>query len=281
MDEELLESESTEETDHDGFEEDADNDEEEELLALRQAVLDGQEDEEDEEEEESAEEESTDEEPEPDVQTEAFKSEENARNAERRRQNEQRMLDKLKSESPEFLLSQQLQAKFGKSAEDLLTDLLEAQMKQEAERQGVPYEFMKEQSADKQRIFELEQRQQFAEFTMWTNQVEAEKTALKTEFPMLTDADLDEAKRYITGVLQNTTVPLKQAALALYGDKIIKGLRSSERNEALAQVSGRKAKSMAPPKSGKSNAGETLTAEEAYAAKVMGVSEKDYLKYKV
>lgn len=271
MDEdELLEPE---EMGAEDFEQDEDAQEDEELQMIADALAE-------EDEEEDPEPEAT---PEPeDEVAEDFKTAENARNAERRRQNEERQMQKLRSESPEFLLAQQLVHKFGKPPEALLQDLLEAQMKEQALQQGVPVEVLQQQQATQQELAQLRQQVDMQNFMVWTNQIEADKTTLKAQYPMLDDADLDAAKGYITGTLQNTNVPLEEAVLALHGKKIIHGLRSAERNEALAEVSGRKAKSTAPPKSGKSDSGnQTLSAEESIAAKALGISEKDYLKYRI
>jgi hypothetical protein len=70
----------------------------------------------------------------------------------------------------------------------------------------------------------------------------------------------------------------KQAAMAVHGDKLVEYQISQARNEILAEKSGRK--SPITPQGGKSPSTPTLSDEEKQVARLMGVSEEDYLKYK-
>lgn len=218
---------------------------------------------------------------EPDAESEAFKNEENARNAERRRQNEQRMLDKLRAEAPEFALAQHLAQRFGKPVDELLRDINRASLEQEAQATGVPVEVLEREAERDRRIAQLEHDKIVTEYTLWQNRVSQEAAALKTEYPMLTDEDMKLAEDYILVTLKNPDVPLEEAVHAKFGKKILAGQREAARNEALAQASGRKNNNVIPPSAGKSNSnGPVLDEAEKAAARMMGISEADYLKYK-
>mgnify|MGYP007112205495 CR=1 FL=1 len=242
------------------------------------------EDYEDEEETDSSDEQESsdgDEHQEDEQSDETFKNEENARNAERRRQNEQRLMERLRQQSPEFQLAQQLSAMYGKPVDQLMADLQEAQIQKQAQEQGIPVEVAKQMSQMQVKLQELEQRDQVNEFMQWNTRVDGEMSALKTEYPMLNDDDMLAAKAYLLQTLKNTDIPLKQAVLAVHGEKILQGVQESGRNEALAQAAGRKANSVIPPKGKSSTNTKTLSADEALVAKeIFGMSEEDYLKYK-
>lgn len=212
---------------------------------------------------------------------ESFKSEENAKNAERRRQQEQRLMDRLKQQSPEFLLAQQLSEVYGKTPEQLMADLQEARMQKEAQAQGIPVEVQRKISAQEQRLQQLEVKEQMNDFLQWNTNIDSEMSALKTEYPMLNEAEMFQAKDYLLNTLRNTDVPLKQAVLALHGEKILAGLQEAAKNEALASISGRSKNSVIPPKSKSSNDKTTISVDESRIAKeIFNMSEEDYLKYK-
>ncbi|MMZ47364.1 hypothetical protein D1872_90080 [compost metagenome] len=212
----------------------------------------------------------------------AFKNEENARNAERRRQNEQRLMERLKSQMPEYQFAKQLSDMYGKPVEQLMAELQEANIARMAQQQGIPVEVQRQITLQEQRLQQLEQQNQMNEFMQWNTRIDSEMSALKNEYPMLDESDLVQAKDYLLGTLQNTDIPLKQAVLAIHADKIINGLQEAARNETLAQVSGRKKSSVIPPKGKASTANKgELSADEALVAKeIFGMSEEDYLKYK-
>lgn len=211
---------------------------------------------------------------------ESFKNEENARNAERRRQNEARLMERLRQQAPEFQLAKQLEAMYGKPVDQLLADIQEAQIQQQAQAQGIPVEVAKQMVHMQAKLQELEQRDQVNEFMQWNTRVDNEMSTLKTEYPMLDDNDLLAAKAYLLQTLKNTDIPLKQAVLAIHGEKILKGMQESGRNEALAEAAGRKSKAVIPPKGKSSPIEDTLSDEERALAAEFGIKEEDWLKYK-
>ena len=262
------------------LEAEGDNTEDVDLAAALQAEDYEEEDEdanEPEKPEESAGDEQQGDEAEPD---ESFKNEENARNAERRRQNEARLMERLRQQAPEFQLAKQLEAMYGKPVDQLLADIQEAQIQQQAQAQGIPVEVAKQMVHMQAKLQELEQRDQVNEFMQWNTRVDNEMSTLKTEYPMLDDNDLLAAKAYLLQTLKNTDIPLKQAVLAIHGEKILKGMQESGRNEALAEAAGRKSKAVIPPKGKSSPIEDTLSDEERALAAEFGIKEEDWLKYK-
>lgn len=209
-----------------------------------------------------------------------FKNQDNSRNAERRRQQEQRIADRLKAESPEYKLAQQMAAMSGKTVEQLAADLQEAELVQRAKQQGLPLEAMRRMSEAEQRTVQLEQKLAQFEFNAWVSRIDQEVSGLKADYPMLEDADFAEAKRYLLQDLKNPDLPLERAVFALHGKKIMDKVRDSSQNEALAQASGRKAASTPPPKASKTNETPLLTAEEKAVAEIYNMSDEEYIKWR-
>lgn len=210
--------------------------------------------------------------------------EENAKFAEQRRQQQiqervQAEIQKIRQEDPAFKTAQLLEQMYGKPIDQIQQELHEAQLIREAQQRGVPVELLREQQQQKQELDATRQQMIQLQFTMWRTRVENEKAALKSEYPMLSDDDLQQATSYILDTLKNPEIPLAQAVHALHGQKIVQAIRDNERNEALAKVSGR-GKSPLPPQGGKSSPTNTLSAAERRMAEALGVSEEDYLKYK-
>lgn len=210
-----------------------------------------------------------------------FKNEDNARNAERRRQQEQRIAEKLKAESPEFKFVQQMSALSGKSVEQLMAELQEAELVQKAKQQGVPLEIARKMHESDQRAAQLEQKLAQLEFNAWASRIDQESATLKADFPMLNDADLAEAKRYLLQDLKNPDLPLERAVFALHGKKIMDNIRDNSQNEALAQASGRKAASTPPPKASKNPDPVLLTPEQKAVAEIYDMTDEEYLKWSV
>jgi hypothetical protein len=210
--------------------------------------------------------------------------EKNAYYAEQRRQSliEQRVqqeLEKARQQAPEFQMAQMLSNMYGVPVEQLYEQLQEAAIAKQAEEQGVPVEIMRQLSQYEQSQRTLQDRLNQMEFMNWKSRVDKEADNLSQQFPMLNQEELDQAKYYLLETLQNPEFPLQQAVFALHGDKITSSLKEAAKQEALAEISGRK-KGGLPPQSMKSSDTVTLTDEERYIAKMMGVSEADYIKYK-
>jgi hypothetical protein len=117
------------------------------------------------------------------------------------------------------------------------------------------------------------------QFQSWKNKVDSDGVNIKNQFSMLTDDELDQAKMYLLDTLKNPEIPLQQAVFALYGDKITDNLKNLAKQEAMAEISGRK-KGGLPPQSMKTSEGQSLTEEERYVARMMGINENDYMKWR-
>jgi hypothetical protein len=243
---------------------------------------DDEESDEDEYEDDEETDEDEDEEDEPKVQS----KEDNAKFAAQRRQQElearvQAELDKLKAESPEFKLAQQLSKQFGKSPEEIMVEMQEEDLKREAEATKIPIERLRQERETADKVNQLEAQLNELRYQAWQTQINSDKQALQTKYPMLTGEDMDNAVDYILTTLQNVEVPLEQAVYSLHGQKIIEALADQKVQENLAKDSGRKRKTpLAPNTTKKAQKLINLTADEKYAAKVFGMTEDEYEKYK-
>jgi hypothetical protein len=268
-DEEYEDESDDEVEDEDEYEEDEDEEFEDE-------------DEYEDDEETDEDEEEYEEEDEPKVQS----KEDNAKFAAQRRQQElearvQAELDKLKAESPEFKLAQQLSKQFGKSPEEIMAEMQEEDLKREAEATKIPIERLRQERETADKVNQLEAQLNELRYQAWQTQINSDKQALQTKYPMLTGEDMDNAVDYILTTLQNVEVPLEQAVYSLHGQKIIEALADQKVQENLAKDSGRKRKTpLAPNTTKKAQKLTTLSADEKYAAKVFGMSEEEYEKYK-
>jgi hypothetical protein len=238
------------------------------------------------------EQEQTEVEPEPEPLAEEPKkvqsSEENARFAEQRRQQQlQKQIEEARkqweAESPQARIARALQEQYGIPPEQILSQLEEARLAREAERLQVPVEYLKRAEQEKQQqtseIQSLRDELNRIQFESWNSRIEMEKANLAKEYPMLSSDDLGQAAVAMLQEYQNPNMPLKEVVIAKHWSKIESSLREQARQEALAQVSGR-AKSPLAPQGGKPLVTATLTDEERWAAKLLGMSEEDYLKYK-
>ena len=210
--------------------------------------------------------------------------EQNAYYAEQRRQSliEQRVqqeLERVRQQAPEFQMAQMLSNMYGMPVEELYQELQEKQMEQQAEERGVPVEIMRQLTQYEQQQADLQNQLYFMQFQNWQSRVGEEAKQMQNQYPMLDENDIEQAKYFLLDTLQNPEIPLQNAVFALHGDKIAKSLKDSAKQEALAEISGRK-KGGLPPQSMKSSDTATLTEEERYIAKMMGMSEDDYIKYK-
>jgi hypothetical protein len=239
-----------------------------------------EEDYEDEDEDKPDEEVNSEEDESTSAQDESFKNEENARNAERRRLEEAQRLEQIRQASPEFQMVQRLSQLSGKSPEQMMAELEEANIQRQAVQAGVPLELYRRTYQAEQTAQQANQRLQQLEFDAWNSRVDQESARLQTEFPMLDENDLFQAKTYILQTLQNTDVSLEQAVHALHYKKISEGLQDQARTEALADISGRKKSSGVPLSTKPASQPEGLSDEERAMARRLGMSYKDYVKYK-
>lgn len=237
---------------------------------------------------EDAEEELDESEPEPEQESELESEEpkkqsreENARFAEQRRQQqlEQQLQERLQ-QSKEFQTAKLLSEMYGVPQEQLYDKLYEAKLTQEAKKQNVPVEYLREREQLRQQQQQLQDQLHTIMFQQWQTRMDAEKAQLKSQFNMLSEDDLETASYYMLNDLKRTDLPLENAVFALHGAKILGGLKNTAKNEALAEISGRK-KSPLPVKGGKSqNDTVSLSDEEQYVAKKLGLTDKEYLKWK-
>lgn len=245
---------------------------------LREALQLDEDDYEDEEEGESEEEVLEEDNPSDD---ESFKNEENARNAERRRQEEAQRNEQILKQSQEYQIVQQLAQLSGRSPEQLIAELQEAQLRKAAVAEGVPLEVARRIQQAEQASQATQARLQQLEFDAWNHRTEQKSQELKAAYPMLDDNDLLAAKTYILQTLKNVDVPLEDAVFALHGKKIAEGERERARNEALAEISGRKKASGVPATSGKATKHSSgLTDLERAAARATGLTDEEYARYK-
>jgi len=239
-------------------------------------------DEKDEETEETKEEE-TEETDEQEEEKKTQTPEENRKFAEQRRQQElekrvQEELDKRLGESPELQKARLLQEEYGLDLDTVLEQMELQRMAQVSQETGRPLEDIQREFQRDQQLDDSNRRLAELEFKLWQTEMRSESLEVQKDYPMLTSDDMQQALDYMTGTLGTTSIPLKQAVMAVHGDKIMESLRTQARNEVLAEKSGRK--TPLQPQGGKSPSTPTLTDEERFVAKQLGISEEDYLKYK-
>jgi hypothetical protein len=206
--------------------------------------------------------------------------EENARFAEMRRQSiiDQRVKEEL-TNSVEYRTAQILSEMYGVTPEQLYQKIEEGRVARQAEEQGIPLEVARSLEQYKNELGTYQQKLQQLEFQSWSSQIDSQANEIKKQFPMLTDDDLHDSKVYLLQTIRNPNMPLEQAVFALHGAKITNAYKSNVRNEVLAEVSGRK-KGALPPQTRKASTAQSLSQDEVLAAKALGVSIDDYLKFK-
>lgn len=216
------------------------------------------------------------EEPQPQKQT----KEQNAYYAEKRRQEQlDRTVQERLRQTKEYQTTQLLSEMYGVPQDELYDQLYEAKLAKEAQAQNVPVEFVKEREELRKQQQQLQDQLHTIMFQQWQSRVETEKANLKAQFNMLSDADLDSAAYYMLNDLKRTDLPLENAVFALHGAKILGGLKNTATNEALAEVSGRK-RSPLPVKGGKPSGTVSLSDEERHVARKLGLTDKEYSKWK-
>jgi len=206
-------------------------------------------------------------------------AEENARYAEQRRQKQlEAEIQKAKESDPAFQVAKQLADMYGVTPEQMLEQLKQQKLAEESKATGVPIERLKQEQEREARLKEAEAKIVELEFNDWNRRMDGEAKNLLTEFPMLTEDDIKESRVHMLQVLRRVDLPLEEAVYALHGKKIAQGIREAAKQEALAEMSGRK--TIVPPATTGVKSNDTgLTADERYAAKMLGISEAEYKKY--
>lgn len=202
--------------------------------------------------------------------------EENARFAEMRRR---KQAEEYLKQTPHYQIAEALAKQYGVSVEQFNQKLQEALLQRQAQQTGVPVQVLQQIEQERQARQQLEQRVVQTEFKNWMQEKMMEAQALRQQYPFLTDQDIQSALQYMLTELKNTKIPLSQAVMALHGEKIATELRKSAQQEALAQISGRKNGTL-PPQGGKSTPTPVLTEEERYVARMFGMTDEEYAKYR-
>lgn len=212
--------------------------------------------------------------------------EDNARFARERREKETQAkidaeIERVRQESPEFQLAKMLAEQYGTTPDIILEQMKEQQLQKKAEAEGVPIERLRKEQELESKLQAQEDKLNRLMFSQWQNQIQVESTNLlsKPEFSMLTQADMQAAADHMLTKLKANDIPLEDVVYMLHGRKIIEGQKKNAEQELLAKESGRSKKPLAP-KTGKASDTQTLTDEERYVARQMGLSDEDYLKYK-
>lgn len=224
--------------------------------------------------------ESTEPEAEPEAEKKKQSAEENAKFAEQRRQKQ--LEDRLQQErekDPAYILAKRLTETTGKTPEQMLQELEAVALQEQAKVQQVPVEVLQAQQKQQRDIDLLKEENHKLKFTGWFDRTEKEIETLKATYPMLTDDELHEAQSYVLKTLKDPEMPIQNAVHALYGDKIIKSIQEQSRNDALAALSGRTS-APAPAATKSSSSAVILTADEQEAAKIFGMTEEEYAKWK-
>jgi hypothetical protein len=219
--------------------------------------------------------------------------EENARYAEQRRQQqvEKRVQDelaRLRNEDPAFKLAKTLENLYGMPVDQIANQIEQARIAKEAEDRNVPVAQVQQEYTDKAQVEQEKVEIQSVkdenvnlQFQLWQNRLATEELELRKapELASLTPDEIEQARNYMLQVMQNPNAKLEEAVYAVHGRKIAENLRTIARNDALAEISGRN-KGGLPPQGGKSAQTPTLTDDERYVAKQLGLSEDEYLKWK-
>jgi hypothetical protein len=117
-------------------------------------------------------------------------------------------------------------------------------------------------------------------FQTWQTKIQADSVTLKSQYPMLSDEDMDAAVSYMLNTVRNVDLPLEDAVYAVHGKKIIDSLAKQKVQDDLAKQSGRSKKTPLAPKNGKASKAPSLTADERAIAAAFNMSPDEYLKYK-
>lgn len=218
----------------------------------------------------------------PEPQKPVQSAEDNARFAEQRRQQQleeraKQLAQEQLKQSPEYQLAELVRQQTGLPIDQALAQIKQAALQRQAEAQGVPVEVLQRIQDAETRAQTVEQQLQQVQFQSWMNRIDAEKASLKSKYGFLEDADLDAARDHMLTVMRNPEVPLEQALMAVHGQKIVDHYREQARQDALAELSGRKPSPL-PPQGGKPEASNSveLTDDEKFFARLAGIKLEDY-----
>lgn len=189
-------------------------------------------------------------------------------------------LARMKESAPEFKLAQMLSEQFGKPVDEIMEDIKQEQMKQEAKATGRTLDDVKRERAQTDRVQTLEQEIAMLKYQGWENQMKVDGANIMKEYPMLTQEDIDSARNYILNTAKNVELPLQDAVFAVHGKKIVDAMAKGKVQDELANASGRKKKTPLSPNNGKGKKVVTLSAEEQAMARAFGMSDEEYNKYK-
>jgi hypothetical protein len=126
---------------------------------------------------------------------------------------------------------------------------------------------------------QLQQQLQTVQFQSWVGRIDMEKAMLQQKYEgVLTEADLDAARDHMLTGIRNTEIPLEQAVLALHGQRIMDHHWEKARQDALAEISGRKPSPPTPTGNAHQPSDDTPQLEDGEKewAKLLGIKESDY-----
>lgn len=207
--------------------------------------------------------------------------EENAYYAEQRRQ--QQLQEKVQAElqqSTEYQIVKMLSDQYGVTPEEMYAQMQEAAMEKQAAEQGVSVEYLRRLQAAEQARVELEERLNRIEFENWYAQKQNEgQQVIESYNGIITEDDVQDAISFMLNDLGTTNMTIDKVVRLLHGDKLESELKRLAKQEALAEFSGRKASPLAPQSGKTQSTASSLTAEERYFAKKLGLSDDQYSKY--
>lgn len=101
-----------------------------------------------------------------------------------------RSMEEQFKNSPEYQVAQQLSQMYGKPTDQLLQELRDAQLAQQAQQMQVPPELLRQQQAMQARIEQMEQEQMKRRF-------QEQYMTFKDKYPNVPDTDLNQAISYM------------------------------------------------------------------------------------
>lgn len=228
--------------------------------------------------------------PEPEPQK-PKEDDQNAVNAERRRQREAKIAQQALENSPEIRMMKELAEISGVSIEQMQANIRQAKIARELQAQGLTEEQItqsvplvdreRQASAESQKKADATAQENLQlQFLQWEQNYQNSVKQVQAEHPYLTQVDIEAARDYMLNTLQNPDIPLADVVRTVHYQKIWDSKQAAMRTELLAEMSGRKETPLPPQGGAGASNAPTLSADEKFAAKMMGVSEADYMKYR-